>query len=98
MILGERVIEVSRDNKTNVLQRLKRIEGQIKGVQRMVEEEAPCLEILTQIAAARGAMAQVGKAVFSSFSTTCLREALEEGKDEGEAMEELMEALDRLLK
>lgn len=54
MILGERVIEVSRDNKTNVLQRLKRIEGQIKGVQRMVEEEAPCLEILTQIAAARG--------------------------------------------
>lgn len=43
-------------------------------------------------------MAQVGKAVFSSFSTTCLREALEEGKDEGEAMEELMEALDRLLK
>lgn len=94
----ERVIELGRENKNNVLQRLKRIEGQIKGVQRMVDDEEPCAEILTQIAAARGALAQVGKAVFNRFSTTCIREALDKGKSEEEALKEMLEVLDRLLK
>ncbi len=86
------------ENKTKVIQRLNRIEGQIKGVQRMVEDEEPCAEILTQIAAARGALAQVGKVIFNRFSTTCLREALARGEDEEKTLEELLNALDRLLR
>ncbi len=81
MIKRKRVMGLGRKNKTNVIQRLNRIEGQIKGVQRMVEDEEPCAEILTQIAAARGgALAQVGKVIFNRFSTTCLREALARGR------------------
>lgn len=83
--------------KDKLLQRLKRIEGQVRGLQRMVTEEQPCSEILTQIAAARAALAGVGKVVFEEHSKTCIQQALLE-EDGSEALEELFQALNRLLK
>lgn len=82
----------------NVLQRLSRIEGQIRGLQRMIGEEQPCADVLTQIAAVRGALAQVGKVIFTKHSKTCIQQALQRGEDEEEVLEQLLEALDRMLK
>lgn len=83
--------------KEKLLQRLKRIEGQVRGVQRMIGEEQECVDILVQIAAVRGALDQVGLAVFEHHSQRCILEALDEEKNP-EAMEELMSALKRFLK
>jgi len=52
--------------------RLKRIEGQIKGIQRMIEERRPCHEVLTQIIAARSSLDQVGVQVFQREVGECL--------------------------
>lgn len=81
-----------------MLQRLKRIEGQVRGIHRMVEEENACTEILTQIAAARAALAQVGKAVFENHSRSCIQQAMEQGENGDEALEDLLQSLNRLLK
>lgn len=89
---------MSSQEKDNVLQRLKRIEGQVRGLQRMVEEDEACVDILTQIAAVRAALAQVGKVVFENHSRICIQQALEEGESGDEALEDLLQSLNRLLK
>lgn len=62
----------SNDEKRAILNRLKRIEGQVKGIHKMVEEEASCKEILMQIAAVRSAMNSVGGVVIENYSKKCL--------------------------
>lgn len=89
---------MSSQDKDNLLQRLKRIEGQVRGLQRMVTDEEACMDILTQIAAVRAALAQVGKAVFENHSRTCIQQALAEEDGGEEALEDLLKALNRLLK
>ena len=57
---------------TAVLLRLRRIEGQIRGIQRMIEAEAPCPEILTQVAAVTAAIKKVGAVIVQSYMEECL--------------------------
>lgn len=56
----------------DVLLRLRRIEGQIRGLQRMVEEEVPCADILTQVAAVTAAVKKVGTVVVKTYMDECL--------------------------
>jgi DNA-binding FrmR family transcriptional regulator len=68
--------------------RLRRIEGQIRGLQRMVERQAPCVEVLTQLAAVTSAMKKTGIAVLRVNMNRCLNEAAANdlrGRDEFEA-------------
>ena len=58
--------------KKEVLLRLRRIEGQIRGLQRMVEEGVPCTDVLTQVAAATAAMKKVGTVVVKTYMEECL--------------------------
>ena len=58
--------------KTRLLNRLRRIEGQIKGIQKMLETEQCCSEILVQIAAVRAAINRVGGLLFERFAKNCL--------------------------
>jgi DNA-binding FrmR family transcriptional regulator len=58
--------------KQEVLLRLRRIEGQIRGLQRMVEERVPCADILTQVAAVTAAVKKVGTAVVKTYMEECL--------------------------
>jgi len=58
--------------KKDVLLRLKRIEGQLRGLQRMVEEDAPCQDILTQVAAATSAIKKVGTVIVHTYMEECL--------------------------
>lgn len=67
-------------DKGNLLNRLKRIEGQVRGLQRMIEEEKYCVDILTQISATRGALKQVGLKVLDKHIHGCVVRAI---KDEG---------------
>ncbi|RBP39212.1 metal-sensitive transcriptional regulator [Garciella nitratireducens] len=65
-----------------LLNRLKRIEGQVKGIQRMIENKKYCGDILTQIAAAKAALEKVGGIVLEEHLKTCIKEAVEEKNDE----------------
>lgn len=60
------------EHKKDILKRLKRIEGQVKGVQRMIEEDKSCVDILTQIAAVRAATNKVGGMILEKYSKSCL--------------------------
>jgi DNA-binding FrmR family transcriptional regulator len=60
------------DRQKDVLMRLKRIEGQLRGLQRMVEEGDPCPDILTQVAAVTSAVKRVGTVIVQSYMEECL--------------------------
>lgn len=65
--------------KKDVLMRLKRIEGQIRGVQRMVEKGVSCPDILTQVAAVTAAMKKVGMVIVQTYMEECLEKTQKEG-------------------
>jgi DNA-binding FrmR family transcriptional regulator len=81
---------------TKALRRLKSIEGQVRGVARMVEEEVYCVDILTQVAAARSALNRVGAMILKRHLETCVTDAVRlGGKPQQDAIEELVEVLSR---
>jgi DNA-binding FrmR family transcriptional regulator len=94
---GDSETRVARedDEKARLLARLRRIEGQIKGLQRMVEEDRYCVDILGQIASAHEALRSVGKQLLRGHLAHCVTTALRSG-DEAEAektYEELMDVI-----
>lgn len=80
------------DNTENIQKRLRRIEGQIKGIQRMVNEEKYCGDILIQIAAARAALNKVGGIILESHMKECLEKHLE-SKGQDETLDNLIETM-----
>lgn len=80
----------------DVLDRLARVEGHVRAVRRMWEEGKPCPALLTQIAAVRAALDQVGRIVLESHIEECVVSAVEEGRGK-ETIEELKEALNRFI-
>ena len=62
------------DSKEAILRRLRRVEGQVRGIIRMVEEDNGCEDILTQVAAARSAMDRVGIHILTRRMRECLRD------------------------
>lgn len=74
---------MDEDSKAKVEARLKRVAGQVAGVQRMVEDDRYCVDVLMQISAARAALAKVGKILLESHISTCVTEAFE-SEDPGE--------------
>lgn len=80
--------------------RLRRIEGQVRGLQRMVDEDAYCIDILTQVAAVQTALEQVAVNVLDGHVRHCVADAVA-GTDEGAAeakLDELMAAVRRFAK
>ena len=78
--------------------RLKRIEGQVRGVQRMVDEETYCVDVLTQIASVVSALEKVGTILLKDHVEHCVRESIEKGEDADEKIEELTAAVERFLR
>ena len=62
-------------NRKKISNRLRRIEGQIRGIQRLIEQEAPCIDILTQVSAVTSAMKKTGGAIISNYMKTCIEES-----------------------
>ena len=83
-----------------LVKRLHRIEGQVRGIERMVEDDRYCIDILTQIAAVKTALEQVGARLLEDHVTHCVRDALASGDEqEAEAKSaELLDAVQRFLK
>jgi DNA-binding FrmR family transcriptional regulator len=81
---------------TSSLTRLRRIEGQVRGISRMVEEERYCIDILMQIRAVRAALASVGDAILKDHVTHCVENAIASGdaKQQRAKVRELLEVLD----
>jgi len=83
-------------NKTNLIRRLKKIEGQVKGIQRMIENDKYCADVLIQIAAVKAAINKVGLLILRNHSHTCISKAIEENKEE--MVEDLINVLEKFIK
>jgi DNA-binding FrmR family transcriptional regulator len=78
--------------------RLRRIEGQVRGLQRMVDEESYCIDILTQVASVVSALEKVGTILLRDHVEHCVRESVEHGERTDEKIEELTAAVERFLR
>ncbi|MEU6643938.1 metal-sensitive transcriptional regulator [Saccharomonospora sp. NPDC046836] len=86
-------------DKDAYLKRLRRIEGQIRGLQRMVENDEYCIDVLTQIAAATKALQAVSLGLMDEHLRHCVAEAIAEGGDTAEAkVREASDAIARLVR
>ena len=83
----------------DAISRLKKIEGQIRGLQRMVEEKKYCVDILFQISAVYGALGKVGHIILKNHIETCVAEAIASStkEDKDIKIEELAEVFDRFM-
>jgi DNA-binding FrmR family transcriptional regulator len=88
---------VEADTTTKVQVRLKRLAGQVAGIQRMIDADRYCVDVLVQIAAVRAALDRVGKIVLESHVETCVAAALDSGslRERRQKVEELMEVFSR---
>jgi DNA-binding FrmR family transcriptional regulator len=86
-------------NKDDYLKRLRRIEGQIRGLQRMVDEDVYCIDILTQISSATKALESVALGLLDEHVRHCVRNASTEDPAQADAMiEEATRAIERLVR
>ena len=83
-------------DKEAIMRRLARIEGQVRGLRSMVEDEAYCVDVLTQVAAATKALDGVALRLLADHTSHCVRDALERGGSEAdEKVAELVAAVER---
>lgn len=82
-------------NKKDLQDRLRRIEGQVRGLQLMVDEDTYCIDILTQLNSVNAALRAVGMGLLDAHVRHCVRESIEQGEGD-EKVEELMAAVGRL--
>lgn len=80
----------------DLINRLKRIEGQIRGIQGMIEEDRYCVEILTQVSAVQSALNSFNKVLLSNHIKSCVLEDIQAGKEE--AVDELCATIQKLMK
>jgi DNA-binding FrmR family transcriptional regulator len=81
----------TEERKENCLRRLRAAEGQLRGVQEMIAAQRPCLEVLTQLAAAQSALRQVSRLVLRNYVENCATQAIRHY--DAKAYDELMEAI-----
>lgn len=80
----------------DLINRLNRIEGQIRGIKRMIESDAYCTDILVQVSAANAALNSFNKVLLSNHIRTCVANDIREGKEE--TIDELVMTLQKLMK
>ncbi len=86
-----------RSHKEQVEGRLRRIEGQVRGLQKMVDEDRYCIDVLTQVSAAKAALDAVALLLLQDHTEHCVVEAIQAG-DGSPKIRELNEAVERLVK
>ncbi|MBT3279585.1 MAG: metal-sensitive transcriptional regulator [Phycisphaerales bacterium] len=84
-------------NKTLLLNRVKRLEGQLRGIRKMIEEDRDCVDVLRQIAAATGAGKSLGMVMLEDHMKTCVVDAFESG-NEGRKTQRVDEVVDLIRK
>jgi len=91
-----KIKERSEEEYKDLIHRLNRIEGQIRGIRGMVEKNAYCPDILAQVAAANAALNSFNKVLLGNHIRTCVAEDIRQGKDE--TIDELVALLPKLMK
>ena len=91
-----RTKERSEEEYKRLVNRLSRIEGQIRGLKRMLDESAYCPDILTQVAAVNAALSAFGRELLSSHIRTCVVEDVRAGKED--TVDELLNTLQKFMK
>ncbi|HZK36353.1 MAG TPA: metal-sensitive transcriptional regulator [Aeromicrobium sp.] len=87
------------DNKSAVLKRLHRIEGQVRGIERMVDEDTYCIDVLTQVSAATRALESVALLLLDEHLAHCVAYAVQQGGEEADAkVKEASAAIARLVR
>lgn len=86
----------NEDELRSLMNRLSRIEGQVRGIRGMLENDAYCIDIITQAAAVSAALASFNKELLSSHIRTCVSDDIKAGNDE--AVDELLATLTKLIK
>ncbi|MFF2483117.1 metal-sensitive transcriptional regulator [Paenibacillus sp. NPDC058071] len=86
----------SDKTKSNLVSRLNRIEGQIRGVKGMIEKDTYCDDVLNQIAAIQSALNSVGKLLLENHLNSCVLERIQEG--DNDVIKELMVTMNKLIK
>jgi len=86
----------TEDEYKSLMNRLSRIEGQVRGIRRMLEEDAYCPDILTQAAAVNAAVSAFAKELLAEHIRTCVADDIRAGKDE--TVDELIDTLKRLMR
>ncbi|MFA6807942.1 MAG: metal-sensitive transcriptional regulator [Eubacteriales bacterium] len=84
------------DSREAIITRLKKIEGQVKGLQRMMENDKCCPDILIQVSAVKAAVNKVGIKIFEQHSRTCLKNALLENNEK--SIDELIDVINKFVK
>lgn len=84
------------DESGSLITRLNRIEGQVRGVKKMVERDAYCVDILTQVSAVQAALNSFNKVLLADHIRTCVADDIRDGKDE--VIDELVSTLQKLMK
>ena len=83
---------LQEDAKSKLVNRLRRLEGQVRAIEKMVQDDAYCVDTLTQVSAAIGALQKVGGIVLENHLKSCVSEAIEsEGEEKNRKVEELVE-------
>ena len=93
---GAKTTNRSEEQKRLLINRLKRIEGQIRGIQTMIENDAYCNDVLIQSAAASAAMNAFSREVLNAHIHGCVARDIREGKDE--VIDELVQTLQKLMR
>ena len=88
--------ENRHEHHQQVIARLARIEGHVRAIKRMVEEDTPCPDVLTQIAAVRAALNSVGRVILEDHLQSCMVEAVEKD-DYQRALRDLKNSLDKFI-
>ncbi|MCQ2008725.1 MAG: metal-sensitive transcriptional regulator [Sporolactobacillus sp.] len=90
----ERVPLVPRtsDEKRKIANRLKRVEGQVRGIEKMVEDDRYCVDILIQLSAVQAALQKIGFSILERHTKSCVAKAIEEGHGD-EQINELLKVL-----
>ncbi|MDD3747147.1 MAG: metal-sensing transcriptional repressor [Anaerostipes sp.] len=91
-----KIKERSDKEHKDLMNRLSRIEGQIRGIKRMIDEDAYCTDIITQVAAANAALNSFNKVLLARHIKTCVTEDIKEGKEE--TVDDLLKTLQKLMK
>ena len=86
------------ESKDDLLARLRRIEGQVRGIQRLVEEDTYCIDILTQITAIKAGLNKVAVSLLGDHLGHCVADSIAQGHGGEAKVEEATAAVDRLLK
>lgn len=88
---------MTEDNEEKARKRIRRIAGQVAGIERMIEEDRYCVDILLQVAAVRAALDGMGKLLLRSHVETCVADAITSGrpKDRKQKVAELMEVFSK---